>query len=192
VIGKSFLFSCFAALICFVSHAQFQHGIKADYYNGMNFQYSVRSSVEKNIGFSRKIESPARGVDTEYFSIRYTGSITAPKSGLYNFYVLADDGVRVWVNHQLIIDAWLDQEATLYTGSIMLDKEETYDIKIDYYNSVVHSVLRVRWELPMENYQLFDLGHQAEKTPIPTDILTPTRSEQRQRTSLQKKNQFRQ
>jgi hypothetical protein len=188
VIGKIFLFTCLVALNCFVSHAQFQHGIKADYYNGTNFQNFVLSRIEKNIGFSRKLKSPARGVGKEFFSIRYTGSITAPKSGLYNFYVLADDGVRVRVNHQLIIDAWLDQEAATYTGSIMLDKDEKYDVEIEYYNSIVHSVLTVRWELPMENYQLFDLGHRPEITTIATENLTRTLTAKTTNKSPSRKN----
>jgi outer membrane protein OmpA-like peptidoglycan-associated protein len=178
------LLSCIAATLCSFAHAQFQRGIRADYYNGTEFQSFVKSRIEKNIGFSRELKSPTSGVGKEFFSIRYTGSIMAPKSGLYNFYVLADDGVRLWVNHQKIIDAWLDQEAASYTGSILLDKDETYDIRIEYYNSVVHSVLNIRWEEPMETYSMFGLGHQPIVTPIPTSALTPMRTEAKQRTSL--------
>ncbi|HEY0741924.1 MAG TPA: PA14 domain-containing protein [Chryseosolibacter sp.] len=169
----------------FGSSAQsFNHGIKADYYNGIHFNHYVLTRIEKHIGFSRELKSPARGVGKEYFSIRYSGSIIAPRTGLYNFYVLVDDGVRVWVNHQLIIDAWIDQEATSYSGTILLDEGETYDIEIEYYNTVVHSVFNIRWELPVESYELFDLARQPEIIPIPTQALKPTRSNPKQRQTL--------
>ncbi|HEY0771854.1 MAG TPA: PA14 domain-containing protein, partial [Sphingobacteriaceae bacterium] len=174
----------FFIAICATTQAQFQQGIKADYYNGLNFNSFVRTRIEKNIGFSRKLKSPAPGVGKEFFSIRYTGSLHAPKTGLYTFYVLVDDGVRVRINHQLIIDAWVDQEATSYSGSIMLTEGEHYDIHIEYYNSIVHSVFSIRWELPMDSYDLFSLGRQSIITPIPATALTPTRSEPRQRTTL--------
>lgn len=176
--------SCLAIVICSCAHAQFQRGISADYYNGTNFHSFVKSRIEKNIGFSRKLKSPTQGIGKEFFSIRYTGSIIAPKTGVYTFHVVADDGVRVWVNHRKIIDAWYDQEATSYIGSIFMEKGEIYDIKIEYYNSVVHSVLAIRWEEPVETYQLFGLGHQPIITPIPTSVLTPMRSEAKQNISF--------
>ena len=162
----------------------FDQGIRADYYNGINFDHYVLSRIEKHIGFSRELRSPAPGIGKEYFSIRYSGSIVAPRTGLYNFYVLVDDGVRVRVNHQLIIDAWMDQIATTYSGSILLEEGETYDIDIEYYNTVVHSVFNIRWELPVESYKLFDLGRQPEIVPISTRALKPTRSEPKQRQTL--------
>jgi outer membrane protein OmpA-like peptidoglycan-associated protein len=181
---RKFILSALVILLCYQAPAQFQHGIKADYYNGVDFHSFVLSRIEKKIGFTRKLKSPAPGVGREFFSIRYTGSIKAPKTGLYNFYVIADDGVRVRVNHQLLVDAWIDQEATTYSGSIMLDKDERYDIEIEYYNSIVHSVFNIRWELPMETHSLFDLGHQPVITEIPTSALMPVRSQAKQRTHL--------
>lgn len=175
--------TCVATLCFTCAHGQFTQGIKADYYNGVNFHSFVLSRIEKNIGFSRELKSPAPGVGKEYFSIRYSGSITAPASGLYTFYVLADDGVRVRVNHQLIIDAWIDQEAATYSGSIILNAGEIYDLEIDYYNSIVHSVFSIRWELPSESY-MFNLARQPIITAIPTHVLTPTRSQPKQRASL--------
>lgn len=176
------VYACLAPHSAFAQ--EFQQGIKADYYNGVDFNFFVLSRVEKKIGFSRKLKSPAPGVGKEYFSIRYSGSIRAPRTGLYNFYVVADDGVRVRVNHELIINAWVEQEATSYVGSIMLDKDEVYDIDIEYYNSIVHSVFNIRWELPMEQNQLFNLGYQPEVVEIPTSVLTPSRSNAKQRRTL--------
>nr|MBF6591418.1 hypothetical protein [Ktedonobacterales bacterium] len=40
------------------------------------------------------------------FAIRWTGSITVPATDTYTFYATSDDGVRVWVNGQLLIDNW--------------------------------------------------------------------------------------
>jgi outer membrane protein OmpA-like peptidoglycan-associated protein len=167
-----------------VSGQKFEQGIKAEYYNGINFDFFVLSRTEKKIGFWRELKSPARGVGREHFSIRYVGSVKAPRTGLYNFHVVSDDGVRVRVNHELLIDAWVDQEATAYIGSIMLDKDEIYDIEIQYYNTVVHSVLNIRWELPMETYQLFDLARQPEIFDIPADALITSRSDAKQRKTL--------
>jgi len=46
----------------------------------------------------------SNGVD--YVSARWTGKLKAPSTGTYTLYVYADDGARVWVDKQLIIDTW--------------------------------------------------------------------------------------
>ncbi len=39
---------------------------------------------------------------TQPFAVRWTGSLTPPESQRYTFHILADDGVRLWVNDRLL------------------------------------------------------------------------------------------
>jgi outer membrane protein OmpA-like peptidoglycan-associated protein len=161
-------------------------GLKGDYYNGIDFDQFVLSRVDKKIGFSSRLKSPCRGVGKEFFSIRWSGTIVAPTSGMYRFHILADDGVRLWVNHQLVIDGWIEQEATAYTGKIMLEKDEGYDIRIEYFNTVIHSVIDVQWELPPEVFATFGNSFHLNvgKTPIPYQQLKPLPSAPKAKASL--------
>ena len=62
--------------------------------------------------------SPSWGVvPSDYFSARWTRNLTLA-AGNYRFTAVADDGIRVWVNGQLIINAWYDQAPTTYTADI--------------------------------------------------------------------------
>lgn len=170
--------------ITFIASAQeFSNGLTAEYYNGTSFDHFVLSRIEKQINFSRKLERPVKGVHEEYFSIRWTGSIKAPATGIYTFYVLADDGIRIRVNHDLIIDQWVDQEAANFSGTILLEEGQTYDIKIEYYNSIIHSVLNVKWQVPEKEFQMFNShSRQVAITDIPLPNLIPTSSPRRIRT----------
>jgi outer membrane protein OmpA-like peptidoglycan-associated protein len=162
-------------------------GLKGEYFNGIDFNFPILTRVDEKIGFSRRLESPAPGVGKEFFSIRWSGAITAPVSGKYAFHVLADDGVRVWVNHQLVIDAWYEQEATAYSGQIILEKDQSYDILIEYFNTVIHSVIDVKWEMPPEVVESF--GHRfhldvERKEEIPFSLLKPVRQVAKPKASL--------
>ena len=42
------------------------------------------------------------------FSVRWTGQVEAPSTGTYTFYTVSNDGVRLWVNGQQIINNWSD------------------------------------------------------------------------------------
>jgi outer membrane protein OmpA-like peptidoglycan-associated protein len=107
-------------------------GFKAEYYNGPNFNEKVLTRIDKNIDFFLIHRSPAEGVDAGYFSVRWTGKFYAPKTGMYTFYFIADDGVRLWLNNQIVIDNWRLNRATKFSGKISLKGEQLYDLKIEY------------------------------------------------------------
>lgn len=159
-------------------------GLTAEYYNGANFEDHVRTRVDKRLGFSRQLESPCPGVGKEYFSIRWSGALTAPTTGIYAFHVLADDGVRLWVNHELLIDAWQEQEATPYSASIYLEKGQAYDVRIEYFNTIIHSVLQIQWQIPEEMFSLAGLPVLSKETSISADYLTPGRAPKKEKTNL--------
>jgi outer membrane protein OmpA-like peptidoglycan-associated protein len=162
-------------------------GLTVEYYNGRNFDRFISSKIDKRIGFSRRLESPAPGVAREFFSIRWTGSLIAPRTGLYTFNVVVDDGVRLWVNHELLIDSWIEQEATNYSATIFLEEGQSYDLKIDYFNSIIHSVLQIQWEVPPENLPgIVDRFIPSLATPsfINAESLTPVRTPKRTATNL--------
>lgn len=45
----------------------------------------------------------------EDFIVKYEGFITVPTTGVYQFYAPADDGVKLYLNNELIIDDWFDK-----------------------------------------------------------------------------------
>ncbi len=152
-------------------------GLNAQYYNGTNFEYLALTRVDKKIGFSRMLESPCPGVGKEYFSIRWTGTLEIPTTGTYVFHALADDGLRFWVNHQLIIDAWYDQVATPYSASIFLEGGQQYDIRVEYFNSIIHSVLQITWQVPENDAStLPGLPSLSPESPIQARYLKPERT----------------
>jgi hypothetical protein len=50
------------------------------------------------------------------FSVRWRGWVTAPISGTYTFAMTTDDGVRLWIDGQQLIDEWIVQGPTTYIG----------------------------------------------------------------------------
>ena len=49
--------------------------------------------------------------------MRWTGQVQAPVTGNYTFSTVTDDGVRLWINGVLLIDAWTDQAAKTNTAA---------------------------------------------------------------------------
>ncbi len=128
-------------------HAQ-GNGLKAEYFNGTGFREKVFTRIEEEIDFYYLEESPAPGVDINNFSIRWTGRLYAPVTGLYKVLVRVDDGVRLWINNVLLVNKWKLQQETTYYGTIELKGGEFYDLKIEYFNGPLHGIMQLMWESP--------------------------------------------
>jgi hypothetical protein len=70
-------------------------------------------------------------------------------TGSYRFSTVSDDGVRLWINGQLVIDNWTNHTATVNTSpAISLTAGQRYTIRLDYYESTGPSRIDLRWTPP--------------------------------------------
>jgi hypothetical protein len=72
---------------------------------------------------------------SDWFSMRWDGTINIPYSGNYTFRGHVSQGMRVWINNQLVIDNWGTWDKpgdTLCTGSASLTAG-FYPIKVEYF-----------------------------------------------------------
>lgn len=78
--------------------------------------------------------SPAPGnVNANNYSVRWTRTINFPTAGKWTFHFVADDGVRIWVDNTITIDAWYDQGPTPHSGAIDLTAG-WHTVRVEYYN----------------------------------------------------------
>jgi hypothetical protein len=82
--------------------------------------------------------------------VRWTGQVSPLYSQTYTFYSRTDDGARVWVNDQLIIDRWVDQAITETSGTISLVAGQYYDIRMDYYENSGDAEAHLSWSSPSQ------------------------------------------
>jgi len=67
----------------------------------------------------------------DYVSIRWWGKLKPDTNELYTFYVAADDGVRLYINHILLVDSW-DDNPNKKRAQMQLTANSYHDIKIEY------------------------------------------------------------
>ena len=82
----------------------------------------------------------------------------------FTFYTNSDDGVRLWVNHQLLIDNWTNHGATENSATIQLTAGSTYDIRLEFYENTGGATMQLSWSSPstpkqiVPQSQLFSTG----------------------------------
>lgn len=82
------------------------------------------------------------------FSIRWTGRLHPPKTGVYKLDIIHNDGTRVYLDNQLIIDNWKKNRVVFRTASVPLTAGKQYDIRIEYYSDGGISTVKFGWEVP--------------------------------------------
>lgn len=109
-------------------------GLTAEYFNNrdLNGPPAV-TRIDAHIAFDWGQGSYAPEAPTDNFSARWTGYFTPGKSGSYSFAVAGDDGFRLWVNDQPVIDQWVYQGETLIQKTLDLTAGEHYKIRLEYF-----------------------------------------------------------
>jgi LysM repeat protein len=83
------------------------------------------------VNFHWGLGSPDPRLCCDEFSARWSRNINFI-GGLYRFALTVDDGGRIWVDDQLVLDAWQMQSETTYTLDVTLSKGY-HTITIEYF-----------------------------------------------------------
>lgn len=101
------------------------------------------------------------------FSIRWSGTFTAPETGEYKFTLKGDDGYRLSIDGKTIIEDWTEHEAlTSKSNQIQLKKGKPYPIKLEFFHNAGRPQLFVQWELLN-----FDYAKQAVELAKRSDVV---------------------
>jgi PA14 domain len=134
-------------------------GLTAQYYSdpgtGTRFNTLVLTRTDATVDFNWGTGSPASGVQSDEFSVRWTGQVLAPVTGNYTFSTLSDDGVRLWVNGVPVINRWSNHSATTdSSAAIPLVAGTKYTIRLEYYDHAGGAVARLQWAYPGQTTQV--------------------------------------
>ncbi|HEY0009927.1 MAG TPA: PA14 domain-containing protein, partial [Tepidisphaeraceae bacterium] len=153
-------------------------GLRGQYFDNADFTGATVTRTDPTVNFNFGDGAPAAGISADTFSTLWTGKIQAMESGSYNFRVTSDDGIRLWINGQLLVDQFIDQSPTAYTAAINLTGGQLYDIRIDYYENTGGASVQLEWQRPNRAYETVPTGNLFVSGPssnvAPTaSVLTP-------------------
>jgi hypothetical protein len=98
------------------------------------------------VDFDWGLGSPDPAIPVDDFSVRWTHTLGFTP-GTYRFHASCDDGVRVFVDGQHILDAWHDKDsADTATGDIHLSAGQ-HTVVVEYYERTGKANAHVWWNL---------------------------------------------
>jgi hypothetical protein len=120
-------------------------GLAGEYFDNADLTNLKVTRVDATVNFNWGTGSPDPSIGPDTFSVRWSGTVTPLFSETYTFYVKTDDGVRLWVNNQQLVNRWIDQGATEVSGTIALSAGTAYAIRMEYYDDGGSALAQLSW-----------------------------------------------
>jgi PA14 domain len=134
-------------------------GLQGDYFNNMFLTEPPSTThAQEAVDFTWP-GSPTIGIPADNFSVRWTGEVEAVYSETYTFYLVSDDGVRLWVNGQEIVQNWTEHGVTEDSGNITLMAGQKYDIKLEFFEKGGEAIARLQWSSPSQIREVVPASH---------------------------------
>jgi len=136
-------------------------GLRAEYYHWSGdyppsepFQLFVTAEIVPEINWNWGNGSPHALVNVDDFACRFTGEVEAAFTETYTFCATTDDGQRLWVDGQPIIDMWVQQGMVEHRGTIDLVAGQRYSIELWMYEHDGGAGCELRWLSPSTPKQI--------------------------------------
>lgn len=139
-------------------------GLLGSYFANKNLAGTpVLTRVDSLINFDWVNGSPHSSLPADLFSVRWEGEIVPRFNEAYTLTFRSDDGVRVWLDGQLILNYWNDRSAGDSNYTFTAQAGKRYRIRVEYYENGGQAVAKILWRSASE-----------PAGPIPTTQFYPT------------------
>jgi beta-glucosidase len=145
-------------------------GLKGDYFDNITLSGSPKvERVDKKIGFGWTLFSPHEDLPYDWYSVRWTGKVKAPKTGVFNIGIEGNDGYRMYLDGKLLIDNWQKQSYNTILKEFSFVEGKEYDVKIEFYESAGNAKFKFVWDAEINDaweQQIKDAVAAAEKSDV--------------------------
>lgn len=129
-------------------------GLKGEYYNDMALTDLKMTRTDANINFHWGEGSTVASIQPDHFSVRWTGTIKPRFTETYTYDMASDDGVRLWINGQLIINKWVTQASVLSSLPIKMTAGQSYNIQVEYFENGGGATAELQWSSPSQKKEV--------------------------------------
>ncbi|RVT75286.1 glycoside hydrolase family 3 protein [Flavobacterium sufflavum] len=140
-----------------------KNGLKGEYFNNRNVEGTpALTRIDSQVEFDWPW-NPGVGVNDDDFSIRWTGYIQSEKSFDGWLGLSSDDGIRMWIDDQLVIDNWTKGATSIVTTPKNIEAGKKYKVRIEMWEGGWGARAHLRWNLDKINFQpAIDIAKKAD------------------------------
>ncbi len=132
------------------------HGLQAEYFKNASLSGTPVVRREPQIDYNWGLGVPIDGLTDDQWSVRWTGFVQPAHSETYTFTVASDDGARVWIDDDLVVDTWDAGGYAYVSGTKALQAHYIYPLKVELKETTGRAEMSLYWSSPSTPYRVVD------------------------------------
>ena len=126
--------------------AQPARGLLGEYFDNPQLQGSPRlTRTDARMDFRWTLNSPGRGIPFDWYSVRWTGTLTIPATGPTEIGVEGNDGYRLYLDDRLVIDNWIKRSYGTRTVPVTYAPGSTHTVRLEYFEPSGNARIKLIW-----------------------------------------------
>jgi beta-glucosidase len=121
-------------------------GLAGEYFDNPRLEGAPwLTRTDTRMDFRWTLNSPGRGIPFDWYSARWTGSLTVPPAGVTRIGVEGNDGYRLFLDDALAIDNWRKQSYGTRTVPVSFEPGTTHRIRLEYFETTGNARVKLIW-----------------------------------------------
>ena len=129
-----------------------KNGLAGTYFDNVDLMGKpLVSRNDSQIDFNWTLYGPSNELDNHFYSAKWEGSLLAPQTGKIEIGLEGNDGYRLYLNNELLIDRW--EKVSYHTDLVPFDfkKDTHYPIRIEFKEPKGNGRIRLIWNYGSDN-----------------------------------------
>ncbi|MCK3684130.1 glycoside hydrolase family 3 protein [Maribellus sp. YY47] len=129
------------------------NGLTGEYFNNSELNGEpALTRTDRQLNFGWTLFSPDQEkINYDCYSVRWTGKLLAPETGTFEIGIKGDDGYRIYIDNQLVLDNWKKQTVRTLTTKYNFKKDKEYDLGIEFFETVGNARLNFIWNVGIKD-----------------------------------------
>jgi len=125
---------------------QTTRGLAGEYFDNPQLQGAPSlTRTDTRMDFRWTLNSPGRGIPFDWYSVRWTGTVTIPASGVSEIGVEGNDGYRLYLADKIAIDDWIKRSYGTRTVPVTFAAGSTHSVRLEYFEPAGNARIKLIW-----------------------------------------------
>lgn len=121
-------------------------GLQAAYFNNIELEGNpALTKIDQEVNFGWTLFTPDEKIKQQFYSVRWTGKLTAPATGIYKIGLDGNDGFRLYINEKLVINNWTKKTYSTLLSDYSFTANKAYDIRVEFFEPVGNAHIKLVW-----------------------------------------------
>ena len=133
-------------------------GLKAEYFSDESLTNLAWSRIDPNLdlGWLSDTTGPSGTFlpSGTNWSARWTGFLELPVSGVYRFRLTADDGARLWIAGQPLVDRWSYKDPPTDEATLALQAGQRVPVRLEMRQGSGGAAAMLEWSFPGQPFEI--------------------------------------